>query len=41
VRNFYVVGTLASPPVTAAGTIVVHDCTASIAGSAPGGGQAP
>jgi exopolysaccharide biosynthesis protein len=41
VRNFYVVGTLANPAVTAAGTIGVHDCTASIAGSVPGGVQAP
>jgi exopolysaccharide biosynthesis protein len=40
VRNFYVVGTLANPPVASAGTIVVHDCTASIAGSAPAGSQA-
>jgi hypothetical protein len=39
-RNFYVVGTLANPPLAAAGTIGVHDCTASIAGSA-GAGQAP
>jgi len=41
VRNFYVVGSLANPPVAAAGTIGVHDCTASIAGSPASGVQAP
>jgi hypothetical protein len=33
-RNLYVLATLANPPVTAAGSIAVHDCTATIAGSA-------
>jgi hypothetical protein len=32
-RNFYVVGTVANPPVTAAGTIGVHDCVATIPGA--------
>jgi Phosphodiester glycosidase len=36
-RNVYAVGTLASPPIAAAGTLTVHDCTASVAGAA----QAP
>ena len=40
VRNFYIVGTLANPPVTAAGTIGLHDCTESVAGSAASGVQA-
>ena len=34
-RNLYVLGTLANPPLTAAGTIAVHDCSANLAGSAP------
>jgi hypothetical protein len=29
----YAVGTLANPPVTVAGTVAVHDCTASIPGT--------
>lgn len=37
IRNFYVVGTLANPAVTAAGTIGVHDCSATVPGSANGG----
>lgn len=32
-RNVYAVGTLASPPVTTAGTLVVHDCTAAVPGA--------
>jgi exopolysaccharide biosynthesis protein len=36
-RNVYAVGTLANPPVTAAGTLVVHDCSASV----PGAGAPP
>nr|MDQ6944351.1 phosphodiester glycosidase family protein [Candidatus Eremiobacteraeota bacterium] len=32
-RNVYAVGTLANPPVTVAGTLVVHDCTASVPGA--------
>jgi exopolysaccharide biosynthesis protein len=32
-RNVYAVGTLANPPVTAAGTLVVHDCAATVAGA--------
>ena len=32
-RSFYVVGTLASPPITAAGTIGVHDCVATFPGA--------
>ena len=31
-RNLYVLGTLANPPVTAAGTVAVHDCSANVAG---------
>jgi phosphodiester glycosidase len=34
-RNLYVLGTLANPPVTAAGSITVHDCSAHVAGAAP------
>lgn len=30
---FYVVGTVANPPITTAGTIGVHDCSADVAGS--------
>jgi hypothetical protein len=37
VRNFYVVGTLANPPLATAGAIGVHDCIASVAGSAASG----
>jgi hypothetical protein len=37
-RNVYAVGTLANPPVTAAGTLVVHDCAATVAGA---GAQLP
>ena len=32
-RNVYAVGTLASPPVTAAGTLIVHDCAATVPGA--------
>ncbi|MEA2721280.1 MAG: hypothetical protein QOJ39_3144, partial [Candidatus Eremiobacteraeota bacterium] len=32
-RNIYVVGTLANPPVVSSGTIGVHDCTASMPGA--------
>ncbi|MBV8368827.1 MAG: phosphodiester glycosidase family protein [Candidatus Eremiobacteraeota bacterium] len=32
-RNFYVVGTLANPPLTAAGTVGVHDCVATFPGA--------
>jgi exopolysaccharide biosynthesis protein len=32
---FYVVGTLANPPVAAAGTVGIGDCSASVAGAAP------
>jgi hypothetical protein len=32
-RNVYAVGTLANPPVTAAGTLVVHDCAATVPGA--------
>ncbi len=32
-RNFYVVGTLANPPVTAAGSVGVHDCVATFPGA--------
>jgi exopolysaccharide biosynthesis protein len=32
-RNVYVVGTLASPPVAASGAIGVHDCVASVPGA--------
>lgn len=34
-RSFYVVGTLANPPVTAAGTVTVADCVATLPGSGP------
>ncbi len=34
IRSFYVVATLANPPIATAGTIGVHDCTASVPGSA-------
>ena len=37
-RNIYAVGTLANPPVTAAGTLVVHDCAATVPGA---GAQLP
>jgi hypothetical protein len=37
-RNVYAVGTLANPPVTAAGTLVVHDCAATVPGA---GAQLP
>jgi hypothetical protein len=37
-RNVYAVGTLANPPVTVAGTLVVHDCAASVPGA---GAQLP
>lgn len=39
-RSFYVVGTLANPPVSAAGTVTVADCVATIPGSAPAGAPA-
>jgi hypothetical protein len=32
-RNLYVVGTLANPPVVSSGTIGVHDCSASVPGT--------
>jgi Phosphodiester glycosidase len=32
-RNFYVVGTLANPPLAVAGTIGVHDCTVTVPGA--------
>jgi hypothetical protein len=39
IRNLYVVGTLANPPVLASGTIGVHDCSASVPGAGvPGPG---
>jgi exopolysaccharide biosynthesis protein len=41
VRNFYLVGTLANPPLATAGTIGLHDCIASVAGSALRDVQAP
>ncbi|HEY0615120.1 MAG TPA: phosphodiester glycosidase family protein [Candidatus Elarobacter sp.] len=34
-RNFYVVGTPANPPVAAAGTIGIRDCVASVPGAGP------
>jgi exopolysaccharide biosynthesis protein len=34
-RNVYAVGTLANPPITAAGALVVHDCAASVPGAGP------
>ena len=34
-RSFYVVGTLANPPVRAAGTVTVADCAATVPGSGP------
>ena len=34
-RNLYVVGTLANPPLSAAGTLAVHDCTATFPGTQP------
>ncbi|HEY0384290.1 MAG TPA: phosphodiester glycosidase family protein [Candidatus Elarobacter sp.] len=37
-RNVYAVGTLANPAVTAAGTLVVHDCAATVPGA---GAQLP
>ena len=33
-RNVYAVGTLANPPVTTAGSLGVHDCTATVPGAA-------
>ena len=33
-HNIYVVGTLANPPLTVAGSVTVHDCTALVPGSA-------
>jgi hypothetical protein len=33
IRNFYAVGTLANPPLTVAGTLSVHDCTATFPGA--------
>jgi hypothetical protein len=41
IRNLYVVGTLANPPVTASGTIGVHDCSASVPGAGIPGSSAP
>jgi Phosphodiester glycosidase len=41
IRNFYVVGTLASPPVTASGTVGVHDCSASVPGAGAPGPSVP
>ncbi|HEX3463472.1 MAG TPA: phosphodiester glycosidase family protein [Candidatus Elarobacter sp.] len=32
-RNLYVVGTLASPPIAASGAIVVHDCVETLPGA--------
>jgi exopolysaccharide biosynthesis protein len=32
-RNLYVVGTLANPPLSVAGTLAVHDCTATFPGA--------
>jgi exopolysaccharide biosynthesis protein len=32
-RNLYVVGTLANPPLNVAGTLAVHDCTATFPGA--------
>jgi exopolysaccharide biosynthesis protein len=32
-RSVYAVGTLANPPVTTAGTLVVHDCAATVPGA--------
>ncbi|HWT06492.1 MAG TPA: hypothetical protein VN224_12095, partial [Xanthomonadales bacterium] len=37
-RNVYAVGTLSNPPVTVAGTLVVHDCAATVPGA---GAQLP
>ncbi|MEA2784326.1 MAG: hypothetical protein QOF71_430 [Candidatus Eremiobacteraeota bacterium] len=37
-RSIYAVGTLANPPVTTAGTLVVHDCAATVPGA---GAQLP
>ena len=34
-RSVYAVGTLANPPVTTAGTLVVHDCAATVPGAGP------
>jgi hypothetical protein len=34
-RNVYVVGTLANPPVTTSGTIAIHDCSATVPGAVP------
>ncbi len=34
-RNIYVLGTLANPALTTAGSIAIHDCSADVAGSAP------
>ncbi|HEY0395877.1 MAG TPA: phosphodiester glycosidase family protein [Candidatus Elarobacter sp.] len=41
IRNFYVAGTLASPPVTAAGTVGIHDCSATVPGTAPAPAATP
>jgi len=41
-RSVYAVGTLANPPVTTAGTLVVHDCAATVPGAGvPLGPNAP
>jgi hypothetical protein len=34
-RNVYVVGTLANPPIASAGTIGVHDCSETVPGAQP------
>jgi hypothetical protein len=33
IRNFYAVGTLANPPLTVAGALSIHDCTATFPGA--------
>ncbi len=33
IRNFYAVGTLANPPLSVAGTLSLHDCTATLPGA--------
>jgi hypothetical protein len=35
VRNFYAVGTLANPPLSTAGSLSIHDCTATFPGAQP------
>ncbi|MEO7040314.1 MAG: phosphodiester glycosidase family protein [Candidatus Elarobacter sp.] len=40
-RNIYAVGTLANPPVTAAGALVVHDCSELVPGAGASAAQAP